>query len=296
MDLGLGGRQLAAADELGDERVVVGQLLELAAAQQVGARVADVAERDACRRARRARRSSSCPCPRLPRRSSRARARGGSPRWTSSATRASPPALDAGVSRSAAAASPEATSPAWAPPIPSAIAKSGGAQTKASSFRAALPPGVGLACRLAESQAGHASNLRSVSPIADDVAGRRAALARQQDPVHERAVRRADVLDLDAVAARLECARGASTSTRRRRAAMSFAAPRPTRQRLRRRARTCRPRRARGSAARRSGRSRAPAAAPPARGGRLLRAEDHRLLRQPQMSRAAERTMRQMKR
>ena len=43
---GLGG-QLAAPDELGDERVVVGQLLEVVVAQQVGARVADVAERDA---------------------------------------------------------------------------------------------------------------------------------------------------------------------------------------------------------------------------------------------------------
>ena len=39
-------RQLAAPHELGDERVVVGQLLELVVAQEVGARVADVAERD----------------------------------------------------------------------------------------------------------------------------------------------------------------------------------------------------------------------------------------------------------
>ena len=43
--LGLLGRELAAAHELGDERVVLGQLLELAVAQQVGARVADVADR-----------------------------------------------------------------------------------------------------------------------------------------------------------------------------------------------------------------------------------------------------------
>ena len=56
-------RQLAAPHELGDERVVVGQLLELVVAQHVGARVADVAEGDACRPARRARPSSSCPCP-----------------------------------------------------------------------------------------------------------------------------------------------------------------------------------------------------------------------------------------
>ena len=44
--LGLLGRQLAAADELGDERVVVRDLLELAVADEVGARVADVADRD----------------------------------------------------------------------------------------------------------------------------------------------------------------------------------------------------------------------------------------------------------
>ena len=41
------GRELAAADELGDQRVVLGQLLELPFADQVGARVADVADRDA---------------------------------------------------------------------------------------------------------------------------------------------------------------------------------------------------------------------------------------------------------
>ena len=46
MALGLLGRELAAADELGDQRVVLGQLLELAVADQVGARVADVADRD----------------------------------------------------------------------------------------------------------------------------------------------------------------------------------------------------------------------------------------------------------
>ena len=57
------GRQLAAPHELGDERVVVGQLLEPVVAQQVRARVADVAERRRGRRARRARRSSSSPCP-----------------------------------------------------------------------------------------------------------------------------------------------------------------------------------------------------------------------------------------
>ena len=79
MRLGLLGRELAAADELGDERVVVGQLLELAAADAVGARVADVADRDRRRRRRRARRSSSCPSPTRRRPRSSAGRRGGSP-------------------------------------------------------------------------------------------------------------------------------------------------------------------------------------------------------------------------
>ena len=42
--LGLLGRELAAADELGDQRVVLGQLLELAVADQVGAAVPHVGE------------------------------------------------------------------------------------------------------------------------------------------------------------------------------------------------------------------------------------------------------------
>ena len=46
VDRRLLGRELAAAHELGDERVVVGQLLELLVAQPVGARVADMADRD----------------------------------------------------------------------------------------------------------------------------------------------------------------------------------------------------------------------------------------------------------
>ena len=43
-------------------------------------------------------------------------------------------------SSSAAAASREATSPACAPPIPSATAKSGGATTELSSFRRRFLP------------------------------------------------------------------------------------------------------------------------------------------------------------
>ena len=48
--------------------------------------------------------------------------------WISEATRSSPRSSPVASSRTAAA-SPEATSPAWAPPIPSAIANSGGSQT-----------------------------------------------------------------------------------------------------------------------------------------------------------------------
>ena len=47
MVLGLLGGELSPAHELGDQRVVVGQLLELAVAQHVCARVADVPERHA---------------------------------------------------------------------------------------------------------------------------------------------------------------------------------------------------------------------------------------------------------
>ena len=46
VDRRLLGRELTAPHELGDERVVVGQLLELPVAQPVGARVADVPDRD----------------------------------------------------------------------------------------------------------------------------------------------------------------------------------------------------------------------------------------------------------
>ena len=48
--------------------------------------------------------------------------------WISEETRSSPRSSPVASSRTAAA-SPEATSPAWAPPIPSAIANSGGSQT-----------------------------------------------------------------------------------------------------------------------------------------------------------------------
>jgi hypothetical protein len=40
------GRELAASHQLADERVVLGELLEAAVADEVRARVADVADRD----------------------------------------------------------------------------------------------------------------------------------------------------------------------------------------------------------------------------------------------------------
>ena len=70
-------REPAGADELGDERVVFGQLLERAVAEEIRAGVAHVA-RSRPGRPRRARRSSSCPSPRRTRRQPRARTRCGS--------------------------------------------------------------------------------------------------------------------------------------------------------------------------------------------------------------------------
>ena len=142
MGLRLLRRELAAAHELGDERVVVGELLELRRRAR--------GRRASRRRGRRRRASPSTsatvivvPIPRPGRVVVRAledppvrlldqrrdalsgRARRRRPR------RARPPR------------GRDATSPAWAPPIPSATAKSGGSQTKESSFRRRLRPGVG---------------------------------------------------------------------------------------------------------------------------------------------------------
>ena len=198
--LGLLGREPAAADELGDERVVLGQLLELAVADAGtrasrrrgrSRRVPSLDERDGHRRAhpgggRVARR--------------RARRRGGSPPGSASTTRSSPRRRRRSSS-SAAAASRDATSPACAPPIPSATAKSGGSQTYASSLCRRLRPGsVAAACA-------RASCARTSAP-SRRCGRRRRASSRcgcvDRIAVHERAVRRADVLDPDAVAARLD--------------------------------------------------------------------------------------------
>src|SRR4051794_21802122 len=141
---------------------------------------------------------------------------------TSSLTRSSPP-LCVPDSLSAPAASADAISPARAPPIPSAIANSGGRTTNASSFWRRLRPGsVAKAWRPSLSPApsplisacpfpcrlrrAYVSCLEPQVGLADahDVARREAALACEPDAVHERPVRRADVLQPDAVSAGLD--------------------------------------------------------------------------------------------
>ena len=134
----------------------------LAAADEVGARVADVAERDVPPsvderdRHRRAHPGGAAD----PRSSARRRA--GSPPGSGRRSRSSPPLVARPLSSSAAAASRDATSPACAPPIPSAIAKSGGSQTYESSLRRRLRPVSVMHADRAERA--HCSYLRSVSP------------------------------------------------------------------------------------------------------------------------------------
>ena len=97
MQFRLRRRELAAADELGDERVVVGQLLEAPAAHHVGARIADVPEGDATVAARRARPSSWFPCRRRRRRCSARSCTRRFASWISWTTRRSPPPAEAGL-------------------------------------------------------------------------------------------------------------------------------------------------------------------------------------------------------
>ena len=127
--LGLGVGELALAPHLLDQRVVAGEPLELAAAQAVGAAVADVADRHLLGLGVDDRGGDRRPHP-----GQRGVVAGelvdrrGSPPRSSPAgpARAAP----SGSSRSkASAAAFEATSPAWAPPIPSATTKIG-ARTK----------------------------------------------------------------------------------------------------------------------------------------------------------------------
>ena len=114
------------------------------------------------RRPRRGRSSSSCPCRRPPRPRPRARRRCGS-RPRSSATTRSRPSRPGGRERpTAAAASRDASSPACAPPIPSAIANSGGSQTYASSLCRRRRPASESPADCATHR--HRSKRRSVSP------------------------------------------------------------------------------------------------------------------------------------
>src|SRR5437763_10399133 len=127
----------------------------------------------------------------------------------SDVTRSGPASEPESVSSSAAAARRDAPSPACAPPIPSATAKSGGATTDESSLRRRFLP-VSLARAYAAMLMPAPSSLRSrLEPqlgLADAHHVTVDELARPvyADTVHVGAVRRAEVVHPDAVAARLD--------------------------------------------------------------------------------------------
>src|SRR6266508_1945325 len=116
----------------------------------------------------------------------------------SATTRAS--ALPCTSSPSAPVASREAISPARAPPMPSATANIGGSHIHESSLPRRLRPGWESLC------CARASSLEAELRLADanEVAGVQLAGPGKPDAVDVGAVRRADVLDPDAVAARLD--------------------------------------------------------------------------------------------
>ena len=166
MRLGLLLGQLAAGDELADERVVAGQPDQVAVAEQVGARVADVRDDDVVVVDVRGGHASS-PC----RRAARRRAD-----WLVDLARS--PGLDqlaqrlaggsrrrAARARTACTASSEATSPACAPPIPSATTNSGARTKKLSSLPWRWRPEVGVVEVLGDAQ--HASALEGELGVAD---------------------------------------------------------------------------------------------------------------------------------
>src|SRR4051812_42937564 len=150
--------------------------------------------------------------------------------WIRSEIRCSPPSF-AWASLSAAVASRDATSPATAPPIPSAIAKSGGWMTYESSLCRRVRPGsvtapvrpimrttpvlsVGGTSRFPQTPStgplrGRTLRVSLLVPQvgladANDVPLREPAGMLEARPVQVRAVRRAEVLDPDAVLTRLE--------------------------------------------------------------------------------------------
>ena len=140
--LGLG--QLSLADQLVDQRVVLGEALQLAVAEQVGAAVADVGDGQLGRRRDRRPSASS------PSRPARARPASGhrSGGWPPGrAPRAAPPGCPSPGSpcSNASIAICDATSPAWAPPMPSATTNTGGARVRAVLVLAPLAAGVGPA-------------------------------------------------------------------------------------------------------------------------------------------------------
>ena len=246
-------------------------------AQEVGARVADVAERDACRRARRARPSSSCPCPDGRGVVGRALVHAAVRLLDQLARRArSPPPVGADSPRARRRRAPTrprrpARRPCRRRPRRAAARR----RTRPRSAGASGPVSVSPAC------------LRRVLTARTSGRSRRSGRRRRAsacarasgDAVHERAVRRADVLDVDAVAARLEARmarRGVLVVGQRHvvvrgRGRPSAGASRAEDVALARapgsRATTSRPS------------SRAAAAGQPGGSG-LLRREDHRLLRQ----------------
>ena len=158
--VGLLGREPSAPHEVADERVVLGQLLQLAVADPVRARVADVAERDPSAReeGRRHRRPHAGDVGVGPRPLVDAPVRLLDDRLHPLVGR-EPVGLV--VLAEAAAARREATSPACAPPMPSATGEQRRVEDEGVLVPAADAARVGPACALAQP---HRSNRSSVSP------------------------------------------------------------------------------------------------------------------------------------
>ena len=220
---GLLGRQRAAAHELAHQRVVVGELLQHAVAQQVGARVADVPEGDAPvvhqRGGDRGAHAGG-----VAGRGARARGCGGWPRrWSAAATPRSPSPGRVSVRVMASTASAEATSPALAPPMPSATTKSGDATRCESSLERRTWPDVGGRRRSRRRSSASGRSRRAVGHLgaADDRAtsparSRRSAASRW--PFTKVPLVEPEVLDVRRRRPAGTRARGGPTRTRRPRA------------------------------------------------------------------------------
>ena len=188
-----------------------------AVADQVGARVADVAERDAVV-LRRARRSSSCPsrtCGSLAR---ARRRRGGSPPGSASTTRSSPRAVRLGLLQRSALrrAATRPRRPARRPSRPRSRTAAARRRRRPRCAGAVAPP-VSVE-RLQLSRPTDAHVARTSGPSRRRGRRRPGASLRGRSsraPFTIGAVRRADVLDPDAVAPRLEARVAARRRTRR---------------------------------------------------------------------------------